>query len=337
MKICSKCKASKSDDEFAKRSSSKDGLDSRCLVCVRENSKISREKNKNKNSQINLNKLLKKTCPICREEKNISDFGTNPGSKDGLRNECKQCRNFKSKDRYENDLEFREKESLRHSIIYQNNKAIILDRTKKWSKQNPDKKVEQAHRRRARLYGQLDFDLPPNFVNLIKENQNNKCVYCSIDIKNKYTIDHVIPISRGGKHSIENIVISCPTCNFSKHTKTLQEWLEFNIKLISGGINSAALSIICKNLAQLIYLKESDKIMNEIQKKIVNSLNIIGGWHEPFPGMSEISGTAIIYNLNNDCWISINEKGEIYYCDGKSLEKILEEEALKIFKEHGKI
>lgn len=36
--------------------------------------------------------------------------------------------------------------------------------------------------------------------------------------------DHIIPLNKGGSHSIENICISCADCNRSKHDKTLKEW-----------------------------------------------------------------------------------------------------------------
>lgn len=41
------------------------------------------------------------------------------------------------------------------------------------------------------------------------------CAYCLADDV-KLTIDHVQPLSRGGKHSIENIVPACGPCNSAK-------------------------------------------------------------------------------------------------------------------------
>ena len=48
------------------------------------------------------------------------------------------------------------------------------------------------------------------------------CAYCRTAKAD--TIDHVTPLSRGGKHEIENILPACKPCNYSKHTMTLEEW-----------------------------------------------------------------------------------------------------------------
>ncbi|NLB85017.1 MAG: HNH endonuclease, partial [Acholeplasmataceae bacterium] len=43
-------------------------------------------------------------------------------------------------------------------------------------------------------------------------------------IDNKYNIDHYIPISKGGEHTIDNLVISCEKCNKQKHAKDPYEF-----------------------------------------------------------------------------------------------------------------
>lgn len=56
------------------------------------------------------------------------------------------------------------------------------------------------------------------------------CKYCnkallkgSLDIKTMPTIDHVIPISKGGPHTISNCVTSCYSCNSKKGSKILND------------------------------------------------------------------------------------------------------------------
>ena len=56
------------------------------------------------------------------------------------------------------------------------------------------------------------------------------CKYCgktllkgSLDLKTMPTIDHVIPISKGGPHTIDNCVTSCYSCNSKKGSKILND------------------------------------------------------------------------------------------------------------------
>lgn len=47
------------------------------------------------------------------------------------------------------------------------------------------------------------------------------CLYCDEQlIRNEATLDHVIPLSKGGKTNFENIVTSCHDCNNRKGNQT---------------------------------------------------------------------------------------------------------------------
>lgn len=53
---------------------------------------------------------------------------------------------------------------------------------------------------------------------------NNTCQYCGRKLpKHELTIDHVIPRSRGGKTTWENVVLCCIRCNRKKGGRTPQE------------------------------------------------------------------------------------------------------------------
>ena len=64
-----------------------------------------------------------------------------------------------------------------------------------------------------------------------KKLNNQLCFYCGSD--HKLTMDHIIPIVRGGRHSIGNLVVACKTCNSQKGSKTIQEWRKLQLKLQS--------------------------------------------------------------------------------------------------------
>jgi 5-methylcytosine-specific restriction endonuclease McrA len=42
----------------------------------------------------------------------------------------------------------------------------------------------------------------------------------------------VIPIARGGKHSIGNLVVACKPCNSQKNKRTIQEWRQLKLRLL---------------------------------------------------------------------------------------------------------
>lgn len=49
---------------------------------------------------------------------------------------------------------------------------------------------------------------------------SGKCVYCGIAAT---SIDHVVPRSRGGPHTWDNVVAACRRCNHAKADRTLAE------------------------------------------------------------------------------------------------------------------
>ena len=50
------------------------------------------------------------------------------------------------------------------------------------------------------------------------------CQYCQILLtKSTFTVDHVVPRSKGGASSFENCVVCCYDCNQRKNNKTLKE------------------------------------------------------------------------------------------------------------------
>tara|TARA_R100000278_G_C5429190_1_gene149475 strand:+ start:107 stop:598 length:492 start_codon:yes stop_codon:yes gene_type:complete len=53
---------------------------------------------------------------------------------------------------------------------------------------------------------------------------NNQCQYCGNYFPtDKLTMDHVIPKSRGGKNTWENLVAACMKCNQKKGCRTVKE------------------------------------------------------------------------------------------------------------------
>jgi hypothetical protein len=50
------------------------------------------------------------------------------------------------------------------------------------------------------------------------------CMYCGVDLPEKaLTVDHIIPTSRGGKHTWRNTISACRHCNHRKANRTPEE------------------------------------------------------------------------------------------------------------------
>jgi 5-methylcytosine-specific restriction endonuclease McrA len=49
-----------------------------------------------------------------------------------------------------------------------------------------------------------------------------RCVYCEAPAEH---LDHVVPLSRGGRDILSNVVPACAPCNLDKASQTLAEWV----------------------------------------------------------------------------------------------------------------
>ncbi|RQM94427.1 hypothetical protein COR53_07845 [Staphylococcus pettenkoferi] len=83
----------------------------------------------------------------------------------------------------------------------------------------------------ARKNGQFDADI--DIYKLI-ERDGGRCYLCGDDVLFSYnfnhpkypTIEHVVPISKGGTHSWDNVMVACRDCNTRKKTKSLEDFLK---------------------------------------------------------------------------------------------------------------
>lgn len=53
----------------------------------------------------------------------------------------------------------------------------------------------------------------------------SKCMYCGLDLTHiPIHLDHIIPRSKRGVHTIGNRALACPMCNRAKHDMSLDEF-----------------------------------------------------------------------------------------------------------------
>ena len=123
------------------------------------------------------------------------------------------------------------KETERMRRWIERNPERFKQNVNRWIANNPEK-VRAAHHRRARA--ELEGNATPALIKAKWETSNKSCYLCGDLIdpnlpshhRMARTIDHIIPIARGGKHDIDNIDFAHRSCNSSKKDKPLEEWRE---------------------------------------------------------------------------------------------------------------
>ncbi|WP_370644632.1 HNH endonuclease [Methylorubrum sp. B1-46] len=98
---------------------------------------------------------------------------------------------------------------------YERNREKILGRQRDNYKRNPDPWLKSSRNRKARKKG-ADGTHSLKDIGRILKQQSSKCAYCKIELKNKYHVDHIVPLARGGTNWPNNLQILCATCNLQK-------------------------------------------------------------------------------------------------------------------------
>ena len=179
-----------------------------------------------------------KICSKCNIEKIVTEFYFRSDTKK-YKNACKDCIK-KEKVIRESDPKIRERRArkekerrakddgtinakLREYRKTEKAKAIA----KAWSKNNKDKIRNYNRTQRARRKFALKAELSASTAEVKSwlDAQTAICTYCETEMpKDKIHVDHMIPLSRGGTHTIDNLAIACNKCNCSKNNKTPEEF-----------------------------------------------------------------------------------------------------------------
>lgn len=158
-----------------------------------------------------------KTCSRCGETKDRSSFSVSRAEPDGLCYWCKSCKSASKK-----DWASRNRKHLRE---YQSNYLAITDYNKRWRRSNPDKRRAIQRTRDERLRERRPIDRES-----IRERDKSTCYLCGGRISDEdFSIDHVIPISRGGSSDPDNVRSTHKACNAKKARYLLEEIESYGI------------------------------------------------------------------------------------------------------------
>lgn len=92
---------------------------------------------------------------------------------------------------------------------------------KDWWAANPERHRLYQAKRRACTQGA--FVVTPKDIRRLIARNHGECAYCGATPALLH-IDHVVPLKRGGRHSIGNLVPACQSCNSSKNARLLYPW-----------------------------------------------------------------------------------------------------------------
>ena len=116
------------------------------------------------------------------------------------------------------------KKNKEHLIEYHRNWAKanpdkVKQKAAKFVKNNPEKNALKSQRYRTMRRSMETFLITSKEINKLYKQPCSNC-----GVKEDLTIDHIIPLARGGRHSIGNLRTLCRPCNSKKHIRTIMEW-----------------------------------------------------------------------------------------------------------------
>ncbi len=113
-----------------------------------------------------------------------------------------------------------------HRAAYRKaNRERIKAANRIWDMANKERKRAHRENHRARKRN-ADGCFSKQDVNNMWEMQRERCAapQCNKLLSFSCTVDHVIPLSRGGSNWPRNLQLLCHSCNCSKGGKTMEEW-----------------------------------------------------------------------------------------------------------------
>ena len=174
-----------------------------------------------------------KTCSLCKTVKLLENFSVHRQKSDGLSSWCKPCAVAKSqsykcspeakakKKIYDAARVVRLKDKLKEQYLarYEITKPQKIAAAKAWSEKNPEKRsaISQSYKHRRRSAERSG--VTGTQFNEWKKAAPKVCYWCRTCCKKSPVVDHYVPLAKGGKHELGNLVISCRRCNATKSAK----------------------------------------------------------------------------------------------------------------------
>jgi 5-methylcytosine-specific restriction endonuclease McrA len=146
-----------------------------------------------------------KCCANCRRSLPLSAYSPSARGSGGVSSYCRECTNAKGRQRKE-----------------QRAAATRAYRTRNRARHLANHRLRMFERRH-RVRVSSDGTVTDTFLSDLYATE--VCYYCHGKIEEaQRTAEHKLPLSRGGRHAADNLVMACWTCNSSKRDLTEEEF-----------------------------------------------------------------------------------------------------------------
>jgi len=172
-----------------------------------------------------------KVCKKCLRELSVDQFYTAPDTRDGRRGGCKNCDNAASRAYYADNVDRAKRYAQAHSerIVayrkrrYESDKVRIAAVVRAWAQANPDRVTASVQKYHAQKIGASIGVIPTDIKAQLIALYGPTCMApgCeSIDPE----LDHIVPLSKGGAHAVDNFQLLCRSCNSSKGNRSSADY-----------------------------------------------------------------------------------------------------------------
>lgn len=107
----------------------------------------------------------------------------------------------------------------------QKNRELLREKQRQYTIDHPEQLLNASAVRRARKRnGTVNSRGIRKWMEQVKSGRSFICYYCQERISVKHIhFDHIVPLSKGGKHCLSNLCASCDECNLNKRAKLINE------------------------------------------------------------------------------------------------------------------
>lgn len=228
MKKCNSCGIEKVSGDFSPDKRAPDGLQGKCKSCCNARRKeiyqADKERFRRRQREYRLanpdihsaiekrSKIKNREAILAGKKRYYEQVKNDPAWQEAQKQYREETKDIKKK--YDREYQV-------------NNRDALSVKKKKWANENKElrNEISRSYKARRRMWESADSDSTTKINNWARKAEK-VCKWCGVNCQESFHLDHIIPLSKGGSHTIKNLCISCPTCNVRKNAMMPEEFVE---------------------------------------------------------------------------------------------------------------